>query len=116
MGDNGAALLRGKGTLYDCGIHVPLLARYPKLIEEGTVSDALVMGSDIALTVLDVAGVEPDTKMTGKSYKNILQGSKENIHDYGFAVRGSHGQPLPGTSADFDLSRTVIQPGFQAYL
>ncbi len=113
MGDNGAALLRGKGTLYDCGIHVPLLARYPKLIEEGTVSDALVMGSDIALTVLDVAGIEPDAKMTGKSYKNILQGSKENIHKYGFAVRGSHGQPLPGTSADFDLSRTIYNQDFR---
>jgi arylsulfatase A-like enzyme len=30
MGDNGASQLRGKGTLYDFGVHVPLIARWPK--------------------------------------------------------------------------------------
>ena len=29
MGDNGASQLRGKGTLYEFGIHVPLLVRWP---------------------------------------------------------------------------------------
>ena len=78
MGDNGAALLRGKGTLYDCGIHVPLLFRYPKLIKPGTVCNELVMGSDIALTFLDIAGVASDAKMTGKSYKSALEGKDRN--------------------------------------
>lgn len=113
MGDNGAALLRGKGTLYDCGLHVPLIVRYPKLVQTGGVSDILVMGSDIALTALDVAGVKPDAKMTGKSFKPALEGNEQENHKYVFAVRGSHGQPLPGTSADFDLSRTVFNKDFK---
>ena len=113
MGDNGAALLRGKGTLYDCGLHVPLIVRYPKLIQPGSVSDILVMGSDIALTALDVAGVKPDAKMTGQSFKPALEGTEQENHDYLFAVRGSHGQPLPGTSADFDLSRTVFNKEYK---
>jgi arylsulfatase A-like enzyme len=113
MGDNGAALLRGKGTLYDCGLHVPLVARYPKMIRPGTVSDILVSGSDMALTILDVAGVEPDKEMTGKSYRHAMEGMEKENHSYLFAVRGPHGQPLPGNSADFDLSRTVFNKEFR---
>ncbi|HEU0006562.1 MAG TPA: sulfatase-like hydrolase/transferase, partial [Terriglobia bacterium] len=29
MGDNGAAQFRGKGTLYEYGLNVPLLVRWP---------------------------------------------------------------------------------------
>lgn len=113
MGDNGAALLRGKGTLYDCGLHVPLVARYPKLIKPGTVSDILVTGSDMALTILDVAGVEPDPEMTGNSYRHAMEGVEKENHKYLFGVRGPHGQPLPGNSADFDLSRTVFNRDYR---
>jgi len=113
MGDNGAALLRGKGTLYDCGLHVPLVARYPKLIKPGTVSDILVSGSDMALTILDIAGVAPQEEMTGKSYRHAMEGIEKENHNYLFAVRGPHGQPLPGNSADFDLSRTVFNKEYR---
>ena len=113
MGDNGAALLRGKGTLYNCGLHVPLVARYPKLIKPGTVSDILVSGSDMAATLLDVADVAPDLKMTGKSFRPAMEGVEKENHKYLFAVRGPHGQPLPGNSADFDLSRTAFNKDFR---
>lgn len=113
MGDNGAALLRGKGTLYDYGLHVPLVARYPGLIQPGIVSDILVSGSDLALTILDVAGVEPDEEMTGKSYKHAMEGIERENHKYLFAVRGPHGQELPGNSADFDLSRTAFNKEYR---
>ena len=36
MGDNGCAQFRGKGTLYEFGIHVPMLARWPGVIKPGT--------------------------------------------------------------------------------
>lgn len=113
MGDNGAALLRGKGTLYDCGLHVPLVARFPKLIKPGTVSDILVAGSDMAATILDVVGVEPDQEMTGKSYRHAMEGEEKENHKYLFGVRGPHGQPLPGNSADFDLSRTAFNKDYR---
>lgn len=113
MGDNGAALLRGKGTLYDCGLHVPLVARYPKMITPGTVSDILVAGSDMAATILDVAGVNPHEEMTGKSYRHAMEGVDKENHKYLFGVRGPHGQPLPGNSADFDLSRTAFNKDYR---
>ncbi len=113
MGDNGAALLRGKGTLYDYGLHVPLVARYPKMIKPGTVSDILVAGSDMAATILDVAGVDPHEEMTGKSYRHAMEGLEKENHKYLFGVRGPHGQPLPGNSADFDLARTAFNKDYR---
>ncbi len=108
MGDNGAALLRGKGTLYECGIHVPLIIRYPKLIKAGLLSDVLISGEDIGPTILDMLGVAPDSKMTGKSFLSALKGSTRVTREYAFAVRGSHANSVPGSSAAFDLSRTIF--------
>ena len=113
MGDNGAALLRGKGTLYNCGLHVPLIARYPKLIKAGSISDILISGEDIGPSILEVVGVKPDTKMTGKSFMGVMKGDKKEIRDYAFAVRGTHGGSLPGNSASFDLSRTVFNKKYK---
>lgn len=113
MGDNGAALLRGKGTLYNCGLHVPLLARYPKLIKPGLVSDILISGEDIGPSILDAANVKPDAKMTGKSFLGAMKGDKKEIREFAFAVRGTHGGSLPGNSASFDLSRSVFNKHYK---
>lgn len=113
MGDNGSALLRGKGTLYDYGLHVPLIARYPAFIQQGTVSNILVSGSDLAPTILDFAGVKPDVKMNGKSFKHAMQGIETENHKYLFAVRGPHGSGMPGKSSVFDLSRVVFNHEFK---
>lgn len=113
MGDNGAALLRGKGTLYDCGVHVPLVARYPKLIKPGTVSDILISGEDLGPTILDFAGVAPDPKMTGLSFLSAFKGDDKEILEYAYSVRGSHGSGLPGSSRSFDLSRSVFNKEYR---
>ena len=58
-----------KGTPYSAGVHVPLLARWPGHIEEGTVDGRIVAIIDIAPTIVDAAGVEPDADepMDGRS-------------------------------------------------
>ncbi len=45
-----------KGTLWEGGIHVPLLVRWPGRIPPGTVSDALVAGMDLFPTIVTLAG------------------------------------------------------------
>ena len=52
MGDNGEALLRGKGTLATRGTHVPLIVRWPGMVKPGSVSDSLISGVDLAATIL----------------------------------------------------------------
>ena len=113
MGDNGAALLRGKGTLWDTGLHVPFIACWPSRIPAGTVSDVLISGEDLAPTFLDVAGLLPHEKMTGRSFLPALEGSTAEIRPYAYAVRSAHGSGLPTNTGPFDLSRTVFNKHYK---
>jgi arylsulfatase A-like enzyme len=113
IGDNGGALLRGKGTLNDLGIHVPLLARFPKHIKPGSVSNALISGEDIAPTFLEIAGVPIPSEITGKSFVPAFTDSSFSAHAYIFAERGAHGSGLPNSSAAFDLGRTVFSKEYK---
>jgi arylsulfatase A-like enzyme len=107
MGDNGSSQLRGKGTLYEFGIHVPLLARWPAKIKPGSVASQLVSGEDLAPTFLEAAGEKPLPTMTGKSFLNLLLGKPYEERKYIFAERGAHGGSLPNGSGAFDLIRCV---------
>lgn len=68
IGDNGRGNIKGKGYLYDPGIHVPLIIHWPKGIKAGQVNDGLVSTVDITATILDIAGVEIPAYMDGRSF------------------------------------------------
>ncbi len=106
MGDNGEALLRGKGTLAARGTHVPLIVRWPGMVKAGTVSDALVSGVDLSATILELAGLDKAPGMTGVSFLDELQGRAFVGRDHVFAERGWHFGPIMQTDG-FDLSRSI---------
>jgi N-sulfoglucosamine sulfohydrolase len=108
QGDNGAAQWRGKGTLYEFGIHVPLLVRWPGNTKPGSHSAEIVSAEDLAPTLLEASGHKPLKEMTGKSFVGLLKGEATGPRKYAFAERGAHGQGLPGSSAAFDLGRVVV--------
>ncbi len=112
MGDNGAALLRGKGTLYDLGIHVPLTVAGPG-IEKGITTDAMVSGIDIAPTILDLADVDIPAEITGQSFLPALKGDNFSGHEYIFASRVPHSSGLPLNTQYFDLGRTVFDKRYK---
>lgn len=112
IGDNGAALLRGKGTLYDLGIHVPLIVAGPG-IEENLTIDAMVSGIDIAPTILELAKVDLPSEMTGQSFLPALREKAFSGHDYIFATRVPHSSGLPTNTAYFDLGRTVFDARYK---
>lgn len=68
MGDNGMALPHGKGALYDPGIHVPLIVRWPGVVQPGTTTRTLISGEDFTPTVLDLAGVAAPESMSGAAF------------------------------------------------
>ncbi|CAG5067841.1 Ulvan-active sulfatase [Dyadobacter sp. CECT 9623] len=113
IGDNGGALIRGKGTLYNLGLNVPLIMRHPGLIRAGQVTDALVSGIDLAPTFLGVAGLAVPKEITGISVAPAFQNATFAGHDFAFAVRGAHGQGLPTNSSNFDLSRTIFNKKYK---
>tara|TARA_R110002049_G_scaffold285698_4_gene467028 strand:- start:175433 stop:176914 length:1482 start_codon:yes stop_codon:yes gene_type:complete len=106
MGDNGEALLRGKGTLCTRGIHVPLIVRWPNTVKPGSVSEALVSGVDLAPTILAAAGLEKAEGMTGLSFLPELKGQRFDGRQAVFAERGWHWGPIT-RSDGFDLLRCV---------
>ncbi|MCC2684516.1 MAG: sulfatase, partial [Paenibacillaceae bacterium] len=70
LGDHGLYL---KGPfLYDSSIHVPLIISYPKAIEGGRRSDALVELADLAPTLLEGAGLERYPGMQTRSLWSYL--------------------------------------------
>lgn len=85
--DHGEGLPRGKRWLYDSGINVPLIVRWPDEIEGGAVSDRLVSTLDLAPTVLQVAGTDVPTHMSGKSF---LGSDDDGEREYIFAARDRH--------------------------
>lgn len=83
FGDHGRPHVRGKQWLYDGGIHVPLIARWPGKIAPGTVDERLVSLIDLVPTVLAATGVEGPTDLPGG---NLLD-SEWNGHSHLFAAR-----------------------------
>jgi len=112
-GDNGGALFRGKGTLYDLGLRVPFVVHWPDHVPAGKTSAAILSGEDLAPTMLEAAGIPVSKEMTGKSFLPLLKGKEAAQRKFVFAQRGAHGSGLPGNSAAFDLSRCAISERYK---
>ena len=112
MGDNGEALLRGKGTLYDRGTHVPLLVRWPGNVQADVECDALVSGIDLGATILNAAGLDVPSQMDGESFLDALLGQEFSGHRQVFAERGWHWGPITRTDG-LDLSRSITTQRFR---
>lgn len=106
MGDNGESLLRGKGTLYERGTHVPLIVRWPGVVRPGSNSEVLVSGEDVAGTLLEAVGVPVPDEMTSVSFLPALKEQRFKAREYVFAERGWHWGPITRTDG-LDLSRSI---------
>ncbi|MCX6905354.1 MAG: sulfatase [Verrucomicrobia bacterium] len=63
--DHGVALPRAKQFLYDDGLRIPLIIRWPARAKAGTVSEELVSNVDIVPTMLGLAGLPVPPTMQG---------------------------------------------------
>ena len=68
FGDHGRGLPRYKRWVYDTGIRVPLVARWPHRVAPGTVRDDLVAFLDLAPTMLTAAGVPVPPGLQGQAF------------------------------------------------
>ncbi len=84
--DHGDGLPRAKRELFDSGIHVPLIIRWPRAylpqgVEPGTVDKRLISFVDLAPSILALAGVTVPGNMPGV---NLVSGPRR---EYVFAAR-----------------------------
>ena len=90
-GDNGRCHIRGKQFLYDPGLHVPLLIRWPGHINPGQVNTDLVSSLDITATILAAAGIHTGKPLHGQDllspnyqprpYVFAARDKMDNTHD-----------------------------------
>ena len=76
--------LRGeKGTLYEGGVRIPLIVKYPPMVQPGTVSSEPVISYDYYPTFVDFAGGELPTQQTidGVSLKPVLSEPEASLQD-----------------------------------
>jgi arylsulfatase len=75
--------LRGrKGTLYEGGIRVPLIARWRGRVPEGKTSAWLGAHYDLMPTLLEVAGVPVPPGLDGLSFAAELRGERAREHEF----------------------------------
>lgn len=84
LGDHGRPMPRDKQFLYDGGIQVPLVVRWPGHLEPGSVRDELVSTIDLSATSLALAGIEVPEHMEGRVF---LGEGKMPDREYVFAAR-----------------------------
>ena len=92
--------LRGaKGWLYEGGIRVPMIVKWPHQGKAGIVSDEPVISTDFFPTILEMLGVEYDANgIDGKSFTRLVKGQKMNRGPiyWHFPHYSNHGMQSPG--------------------
>ncbi|MCJ8321613.1 MAG: sulfatase [Colwellia sp.] len=79
--DHGGQWPFGKWNLYDKGINVPFIARWPGHIEVGARTKAMVSWIDIFPTLLELVDGETPMDIDGKSFLPVLFGKTDTHRD-----------------------------------
>lgn len=92
LSEQGSNFPHSKWTLYDTGVRSAGIVRWPGILSEGSVSDAIIQYVDILPTVLEVAGGAPsEYDLDGKSFLDLLNGDKKEHNEYAFSIQTSKG-------------------------
>ena len=85
--------LRGlKGSLYEGGIRVPMIARWPGKIKPGTHTDLPSAFWDVMPTLADVAGCDVPSNIDGISFlPTLLERPDQQIHEFLYWEFGGYG-------------------------
>ena len=80
--DHGGPLPRQKRLLYDSGIRVPLIIRFPGKWRAGEIDDQLISFVDFKSTTLSLAGIEPPAYSDGRAFLGdfVETPTREYIH------------------------------------
>lgn len=69
-----APLRGGKGMLYEGGIRVPLIVRWPGIVEPGSTCDTPVTSVDFLPTLAEIGGAKVPQQQDGVSFLKLLRG------------------------------------------
>ena len=101
--DHGGPLPRGKRELYDSGLKVPMIIRFPRGKSGGRTVDDLISFIDIPATILSLAGVKVPDYMHGRPFGGK---QKATPREYIFAARDR-------MDGQYDIRRAVRDKRFK---
>lgn len=90
MSDNGRPFPGAKTTLYDAGVHLPLIIASPDQSARGVRNEAMVSWIDILPTILDWTGAASPGGLPGRSLLPILELTRVQGWDRVFASHAFH--------------------------
>ncbi len=85
FGDNGRPHLRDKQFLYEGGLHVPLVVRWPEKLKPSQVDNQLVSLIDVTATSMEIAGIPVPEHLHGNVF--LGENAKEREYVFGFRQR-----------------------------
>jgi arylsulfatase A-like enzyme len=105
--DHGGPLPRQKRLIYDSGIKVPMVIRYPGQIGAGYFDDQLISFIDLAPTLFSIAGIKIPDYVQGKAFSGIYRSRNERKYIHAAADR---------FDAQVDMIRAVRDERFKYLL
>ena len=102
--DHGGPLPRQKRLLYDSGLHVPMIIRFPNAQHAGTIDDQLVSFVDFAPTTFSLAGIEPPAYLEGQAFLGDARAAEARRYIHAAADR---------LDTEYDMIRAVRDKQFK---
>lgn len=98
--DHGGPLPRQKRLLYDSGLKVPMIIRFPGKQAAGSEDSRLISFIDLSATVLSLAGIEPPENIDGRAFLGKYETPVP--HKYLFGVADRFDETTDGIRAALD--------------
>lgn len=95
IGDNGTPnqvlqeYSRGKGTMYQGGINVPMIVSGKGVTRINETENALINTTDLFATIANLAGINVSEINDSKSFKSLINSGTNNNRDYAFIEDGN---------------------------
>lgn len=108
--------LRGiKRDLYEGGIRVPMIARWPKRIKAGAKSDQVWAHWDFLPTLAEIVGVKAPTNIDGISMFNALLGRRQRNHEFLYWEFHERGFSQAARTGDWKAVRRSLDSPLELY-
>ena len=102
--DHGGPLPRQKRLLYDSGMRVPLIVRYPNKWRAGQIDEQLISFIDFKPTLLSLVGIKPPSYVDGQAFLGIYASKTPRTYVHGAADRFDE---------EYDMIRAVRDQRFK---
>ncbi len=112
--DQGANWPFAKWCVYDAGLRVPFIVRWPDKVAANSATDAMVSLVDLVPTFLAAASSPQPDNLDGRSFLKVLTGETNQHRQVVFGTHtGNKGAPGIGNRSP---ARTIITPRYQYVL